>query len=130
MPHLVDPEYFAIVQAEKAHRTKRESGSLLKGKDVLSGMLTCAECGARYRRITRPSGEIVWRCANRVEHGKKTCKMAPTISDVKIRDAICKELNLSEFDETRVKRSFAAIFISKEGFQFDQNSSIALDIER
>nr|WP_279287533.1 zinc ribbon domain-containing protein [Flintibacter hominis] len=37
----------------------------------MSGLLVCAECGHNYRRITRPSGEIVWRCASRVEHGKK-----------------------------------------------------------
>lgn len=51
---------------------------------VLSGLLICSECGSPYRRITRNTKdgeEIVWRCANRVEHWKEICQHSPTISD-------------------------------------------------
>jgi hypothetical protein len=43
----------------------------LSSERICSGLLICAECGANYRRITRDSGEVVWRCANRVNTVKK-----------------------------------------------------------
>lgn len=77
-------EYF-MVQGEKGNRsnidedTKQRKATRYSSQSVLSGLLICAECEHNYRRITRPSGEVVWRCANRVEHGKKFCKHSPTI---------------------------------------------------
>lgn len=36
-------------------------------QNVLSGLLVCSDCGVNYRRITRASGEVVWRRADKVE---------------------------------------------------------------
>ena len=43
----------------------------------LGGLLVCGECGSPYRRVTympRGNKRYVWRCINRLEHGKKVCK--------------------------------------------------------
>ena len=56
-------------------------------QNVLSGLLLCGECGKNYRRITQPSGEVVWRCADKVENGKRAvCTNMATVSDEKIRE--------------------------------------------
>jgi len=73
---IIDIETFEAVQAEKVRRTNVVSSE--HGKQIrkntrhssgnsLSGKIKCGECGCNYRRITTHSGEIVWRCAGRVE---------------------------------------------------------------
>lgn len=79
---IIDGVMFEAVQAERARRsnvvldghgkqirkrTRHSSG------DSLSGKIRCGECGRNFRRITTHSGEIVWRCAGRVEKNG-TCK--------------------------------------------------------
>ncbi len=77
-------EYF-MVQGEKGNRsnidedTKQRKTTRYSSQSVLSGLLICAECERHYRRITRPSGKVVWRCANRVGYGKKFCKYSSSI---------------------------------------------------
>ncbi|WMC91300.1 zinc ribbon domain-containing protein [Kineothrix sp. MB12-C1] len=66
--------------------------------------MVCAECGANYRRITRPSGEVVWRCANKVEHRKLICKNAPSISEDTLKKQLCTTLNMTEWDEKAIKK--------------------------
>jgi hypothetical protein len=41
-----------------------------------------------YRRITCANSEVVWRCANQVEQGKKYCKNSPTISETELVDKL------------------------------------------
>ena len=65
----------------------------------IAGLFVCGECGASYRRITKHSGEVVWRCANRVEHGKEICKTAPTITEI----AMCQYLTEMGIDSSAVK---------------------------
>lgn len=84
-------------------------------ESVLSGLLICAECEHNYRRITRPSGEVVWRCANRVEHGKKFCKHSPTIPEETVKTALCEKLDLNIFDENKVKSRVDFILIQPDG---------------
>ena len=73
---IIDKETFEKVQSEKKRRSNVELNG--KGKqirssvryssgDTFSGKIICGECGRRFRRITTHSGEIVWRCAGRVE---------------------------------------------------------------
>ncbi len=89
IPFIIDADRYHRVQAEKKRRSnveQAESGASRKqtrynSTNTLSGLIVCAECGANYRRITRPDGSIVWCCANRVEHGKRICKHSPTISE-------------------------------------------------
>lgn len=86
---IVSQESFDKVQAEKKQRTNIElnrkdiperDSKKYKSKKPLSGMLICGECGRTYRRITRNSGEIVFRCANSVEHRSRICKESPMVT--------------------------------------------------
>lgn len=119
--YIVSFEDFFLVQGEKGKRsnvdeyTGKRKVTRYSSQNVLSGLLVCAECGANYRRITRPSGEIVWRCANRVEHGKRICKHSPSISEVQLKEDICKLLEMDAFHELKVAESIDRIFIQRKG---------------
>lgn len=123
VPHIVSPEKFLKAQEEKIKRSNQEmSGDGIQrkatrysSKNVLSGLLVCGECGADYRRITRPSGEVVWRCANRVEHGHDICRHSPSIPEADVIDFICRLLDLEQFDPQSVKNSLEAIVINYQG---------------
>lgn len=63
---------------------------------ALSEILHCDECGSRYKRCTwTSSGEkqIVWRCVNRLQFGKKYCKSSPTIREDILHQAIVRAIN-------------------------------------
>lgn len=63
---------------------------------ALSEILHCDECGSRYKRCTwTSSGEkqIVWRCVNRLQFGKKYCKSSPTIGEDILHQAIVRAIN-------------------------------------
>lgn len=112
-------DYFAV-QVEKGSRSNLDEDSNKRkitrysSQNVLSGLLVCAECGANYRRITKPSGEVVWRCANKVEHGKQICKSSPTVSDERIKSIICALLSIENYDEEKVEASIESILIQHD----------------
>jgi DNA invertase Pin-like site-specific DNA recombinase len=92
---IIDQAIFEAVQKERSRRTNVELNG--KGKtvrkntrftsnDSLSGKIQCGECGRNFRRITTHSGEIVWRCAGRVEKNG-TCK-ARTVKQSEIDEFI------------------------------------------
>ncbi len=103
-PAIIDRDTFQRVQEELARRsslrktsskTKTELGKYC-GKYVLSELLVCGECGSPYRRVvwSRPEGKrIVWRCINRLEHGKKVCKKSPTWNETDIQAAVTAAMN-------------------------------------
>ena len=113
-------DYFAV-QAEKGNRSNideacnKRKATQYYSKDVLSDLFICEGCGAVYWRITRPSGEIVWRCSNKVKHGKSICRHAPSITENDLKRAICKMLNISEFDPQTVKANLECIRIASDG---------------
>lgn len=113
-------EYLAV-QGEKGQRsnidedTKQRKATRYSSQGVLGGLLVCEECGCSYRRITRPSGEVVWRCANRVEHGKRFCKNSPSVAEQKVKDAICAELDMSAFDNATVKDTVESVTVMRNG---------------
>ncbi len=118
---IIAPNIFQKVQDEKIKRSntayskngnKARKSTRYNSKNVLSGLLVCSECGNNYRRITKSSGEIVWRCANRVEHGNKICKNSPTITDSEIKEIICDTMNMAEFDEEMISEKIDYIEIS------------------
>ena len=119
--YIVSLEDFFLVQGEKGKRsnvdeyTGKRKATRYSSQNVLSGLLVCSECGANYRRITRPSGEIVWRCANRVEHGKRICMHSPSISEVQLKEDICKLLKMDSFYELKVAESIDRIIIQRKG---------------
>lgn len=118
---MIPFEEYLVVQAEKGQRsnidddTKQRRTTRYSSQSVLGGLLACEECGCNYRRITRPSGEVVWRCANRVEHGKRFCKSSPSITEEAIKDVICAELGMKAFDEACVRDGIDQIIVRRSG---------------
>ena len=119
--YIVSFDDFFLAQGEKGKRshidedTGKRKDARYSSQNVLSGLLICAECGANYRRITRPSGEVVWRCANRVEHGKKICRHSPSIPEAFLKEELCKRLGMTGFDEAEVTGSIDCISILENG---------------
>ena len=124
VPYAISMELFVAAQFEKDSRSNTQINSdgstqrkaaRYSSQNVLSGLLICAECGANFRRITRPSGEVVWRCASRVEHGKEICKHAPTILESSLKEALCKHLNMDAFDEDTVSQMLDFVSVQENG---------------
>lgn len=122
VPHIISLEQYTEVQFEKASRsnqqlnndgTMQRKATRYNSQNVLSGLLVCAECGANYRRITRPSGEVVWRCANRVE--REGCTQSPSVAEQDIIHLICSELGMDTFDTEYVRSSLDRILIYDTG---------------
>lgn len=141
-PAILSNKLFAVAQAEKARRSnvvETEKGTQRKttkyhSSHVLSGLLICQECGSPYRRITRHTKngkEIVWRCANRVEHGKEICKHSPTISDEAVKKFVSHALSMTEFNEQEVRETIQSILVKSDAtlsveFRQENLLSIAL----
>ncbi len=119
--YIVSLDNFFLVQGKKSQRsnidedTNKQKTTRYNSQSVLSGFLVCAECNHNYRRITRSSGEIVWRCASRVEHEKKFYKYSPSISEKRIKELIYEKLSMSAFDENKVKDQIHTILIHSDG---------------
>lgn len=117
--HIIPTEQFVKAQLEKQKRSNITSDHTRKtarynSENVLSGLLVCGECGKNFRRITRKDGEIVWRCADRVENGKQAvCQNLHTVSDTEVKKAICNFLETDQFDDEGVKRNIYRIEIEK-----------------
>lgn len=115
MGKIISFEDCFAVQVEKGKRsnidgdTNKRKTTQYYSKDVLSGLLFCEDCGGVYWRITRPSGEVVWRCSNKVKHGKRICKNTPSISEVQLKQGICEMLGLDEFDDKEIKDRLKSI---------------------
>ena len=116
---IISRELFDAVQAEKARRSNlkiTESSSQRKSTkynstNVLSGLLICEECSSPYRRVTRSGGEVVWRCANRVEYGKVYCKDSITVTDTAVKEFLCQTLDMQVFEEQLVRVNVGSILV-------------------
>lgn len=102
-PAIISRETYHMTQAEIAQRKTLAPASEKKAvtvagkysKYALSEVLVCGECGSRYRRVTWTSGgkRVVWRCSNRLENGKKYCKMSLTVKEESLHAAIVRAIN-------------------------------------
>ena len=102
-PAIISRETYHMTQAEIARRKTLAPASEKKAvtvagkysKYALSEVLVCGECGSRYRRATWTSGgkRVVWRCSNRLENGKKYCKMSLTVKEESLHAAIVRAIN-------------------------------------
>lgn len=137
--HIIEPELFLKVQNAKISRSNQELGEYgiqrkatrYNSQNVLSGLLVCADCGVNYSRITRDSGEVVWRCASRVEHGKEICKNSSTITEARVVSFICDILNLKDFNPQAVNEKLEQICVNRNGTmtpQLKQAQSISLSL--
>lgn len=97
-PAIISRELYRMVQREIERRNNLESvvpNQHPKGKYSrysLTGKLICGECGWKYRRVTWTANgkQIVWRCSNRLENGKRYCKTAPTLLESQLHAAIAR----------------------------------------
>jgi hypothetical protein len=119
---VVGLEKYFGVQIEKDRRsnideaTGKRKTARYDSRNVLSGLIICGECGRNYRRVRRASGEMVWRCANRVEHGKTFCKSAPTVTETDLIAFLCDKLGTKQFNPQKVKRAVEAITVFQDGY--------------
>ena len=132
IPWIIAEDQFWKVQIEKERRTNLDENSRkatrYNSQNVLSGLLVCTECGSHFRRLTRSSGEVVWRCADKVENGKQAvCSNARTVLDAEIKSLICEQLNIEFFDEVVVRDMIDAIALGTEGIEIQMKSSQSLD---
>ena len=120
---IIEIEVFEAVQEERKKRSNMEitqQGKVVRkttrhsSGDSLSGKIQCGECGRNFRRITTHSGEIVWRCAGRVEKNE-TCK-ARTVKQSEIDEFIKKELG-EEKELIELYKSFNQCLILPNEFK-------------
>lgn len=87
-PAIISREMFNKAQTELARRTSKRTPSSktitkqgkYSSKYALTDILHCAVCGSKYRRVTwskNGKSKVVWRCINRLEHGRKYCTGFP-----------------------------------------------------
>ena len=118
---LVGFEQYVAAQFELEKRSNRDEDTgdrkavRYHSGNVLSGLCVCAECGRNYRRVQRSSGEMVWRCANRVEHGNKICKSSPTVTEAEVIQFICDSLRIEEFGSQAVRDGIEIITVDCDG---------------
>lgn len=132
-PQIILKDLFEKIQSEKAHRSNivvSENGENTRKetryntRNVLSGLIFCSECKKSYRRITRivnNEKEMVWRCSNRVEHGKQNCKNSPTLVEDDLKQKIAQELKKAgairkeEFYDYEVASCLKSIVVNEDG---------------
>ena len=111
---IIEPELFDRAQIELARRNSLRSSSkrnstgkaCYSSKYALTGIVVCGECGSKYRRTTwasKDKKEIVWRCLNRLDYGKKYCKESPTVKEDKLHKAIVNALNTMLMGREKIK---------------------------
>ena len=113
-PAIVDAATFGRVQEEMArrnskHRVEPEKQKVVPGvysdRYALSNCLFCGECGTPYRRCVWKIGgkrKVVWRCINRLEHGKRYCHNSPSMEEVLLQEAIMEAVRRVAMQNTEV----------------------------
>lgn len=70
----------------------RKSNRFSSG-NTLSGKIVCGMCGRHYRRITTHGGDVIWRCAGRVEKINHKCT-ARTLTQKTIAEELTRQINI------------------------------------
>ena len=103
-PPIISKELFEQVQKLMGDRSNVEitdDGRKIRkvtrcsSNNSLSGKIKCQICGKNFRRITTHSGEIVWRCAGRVEKCKTKCT-ARTVKQSELIEIINQEATITD----------------------------------
>ena len=58
---------------------------------------------------------MVWRCANRVEHGNKICKSSSTITEEVAVRFVCDALGTSQLDHEAIREGLYSITVESDG---------------
>lgn len=91
-----------VVTSKKKSTSKGKYSS----KYVFSEILFCSECGKNYKRQIwkhyTPTRNV-WRCINRLEHGKKYCKHSQTVDEDIVKNAVIMAINELIPDDSNIK---------------------------
>lgn len=91
-----------------------ESRKKYNGQNLLGNLLVCGECGASFRRRTE-RGKVVYRCATRIEKGRKACMESPTIEEEGIRTELGKRVCEGKYDEGKIRERVDKIKVLNNG---------------
>ena len=78
---IIDHETFLAVQRERLQRANRFGPKKGRGTYPLTSMITCGNCGKKYRRKVVTQG-VVWICATFNIHGKAACASRQIPEDI------------------------------------------------
>ncbi|MDR2606321.1 MAG: recombinase family protein [Oscillospiraceae bacterium] len=140
---LQNAKYIPIVRAEryfaaqfeldKRSRNDPDTGKRKTARyssgNTLSGLLICSECGHSYRRVQRASGELVWRCASRVERNAGIRCDAPTITEAKYHECLRTELGVTDLVPQYVKSQLSAVYVQADGSMVAERHEAMLETE-
>lgn len=120
---IIPLEIFEQVKFEMERRSQLSETADGKAKSRynskgLGGLIICEECGRNYSRTTwsrNGQKKIVWRCINRLEHGKRVCKKSPTILEEDIKQKIISVFDLDDYDEKVARQKIEKIIIKTDG---------------
>jgi len=103
-PPIISKALFEQVQklmGDRSNVEKDKDGTQIRkstrysSSTSLSGKIKCKICGRNFRRITTHSGEIVWRCAGKVEKCKTKCT-SRTVKQKEIVESINEKANITD----------------------------------
>lgn len=118
-PAIVTAEVFDRAQEEMAKRSRvihHEDGTVsprdskYNGKYFIGNLLVCGDCGASYRRRAE-RGKVVWRCATRIEKGKESCAVSPTINKEWIKEKFVNTVVCGVYDENIIRERVEQISV-------------------
>lgn len=118
-PAIVSDEVFDRVQEEMIKRARvirHEDGTAslstnkYNGKYLLGNLLVCGDCGASYRRRTE-RGNVVWRCATRIEKGKEACSESPTVKEEWIKERLTSMVSGELYEENIIRERIGQICV-------------------
>lgn len=90
-----------------------ESRKKYNGQNLLGNLLVCGECGASFRRRTE-RGKVVYRCATRIEKGRKACMESPTIEEEWLKGELGRRVCDGKYEEKMVRERVEKVKVLKE----------------
>lgn len=118
---ILDRGTYERILAEKERRAVKYRPAKSRGPRrayPFTGMITCEQCGAHYRRKTANAGgkyeKIVWICSTFNAKGKAHCP-SRQIPEAILYAVAADAINLLEFDEAVFSREVQSIRVPKNG---------------
>ena len=134
-PAIIDKVTFDAVQAEMALRAARINRPKELTFNEFSGIISCGQCGANFRRKVNNAGtkyaKVVWACATYTNRGKDECS-AKRIPEEILKTKCAEALELTEYDPEKFTANISAITVPSDGilvFTFRDNTELPLTWE-
>lgn len=111
---IIDSETFEKVQSLLSVNRSKFTGKKQRREYTFSSMMTCGNCGGRYRRKTTAAGtkyeKAVWICETYNRFGKTACPSRQIPEDI-LYKTTSSVLGLKEFDEQIFKKKISHITV-------------------